>query len=162
MTTPKKGAAQTRHPETAILHDGRDPARQHGFVNPPAYRGSTVLFPTLDALEAYDEQPFRYGRHGTPTTAALEDAIHREVREEVGVEVEGLEYFSSQSWPFPNSLMIAFTARWKAGEIAADPAEIADARWFDLDALPEMPPPGVSISRALIDATVQRLRSTRA
>ncbi|WP_334147772.1 cystathionine beta-lyase [Hyphomicrobium sp.] len=75
MTTPKKGAAETRHPETAILHDGRDPARQHGFVNPPAYRGSTVLFPTLDALEAYDEQPFRYGRHGTPTTAALEDAI---------------------------------------------------------------------------------------
>ena len=93
---------------------------------------------------------------------SIEDAIHREVREEVGIEVEGLEYFASQSWPFPNSLMIAFTARWKAGEIAADPAEIADARWFDVDALPEMPPPRVSISRALIDATVQRLRTTRA
>ena len=93
---------------------------------------------------------------------SIEDAIHREVREEVGVEVEGLEYFASQSWPFPNSLMIAFTARWKSGEIAADPAEIADARWFDIDALPEMPPPRVSISRALIDATVQRLRTTRA
>lgn len=75
MTKPKKGAAKPRHPATAILHNGRDPAGQHGFVNPPAYRGSTVLFPTLDALEAYEQQTFRYGRHGTPTTAALEDAI---------------------------------------------------------------------------------------
>ena len=92
---------------------------------------------------------------------SIEDAIHREVREEVSVEVGDLRYFGSQSWPFPNSLMIAFTAEWKAGEIRADPAEIADAQWFDIDALPEMPPPKVSISRALIDATVQRLRTTR-
>jgi NAD+ diphosphatase len=92
---------------------------------------------------------------------SIEDAIHREVREEVSVEVGELRYFGSQSWPFPNSLMIAFTAEWKAGEIRADPAEIADAQWFDIDALPEMPPPKVSISRALIDATVQRLRTTR-
>lgn len=75
MTKPQKGQGKARHPATAILHSGRDPASQHGFVNPPAYRGSTVLFPTLDALEAYDKQPFRYGRHGTPTTAALEEAI---------------------------------------------------------------------------------------
>jgi cystathionine beta-lyase len=75
MTKPRKGSARTRHPATAILHNGRDPAGQHGFVNPPVYRGSTVLFPTLDALEAYEQQPFRYGRHGTPTTAALEEAI---------------------------------------------------------------------------------------
>jgi NAD+ diphosphatase len=78
------------------------------------------------------------------------------------VEVGDLRYFGSQSWPFPNSLMIAFTAEWKAGDINADPAEIADAQWFDIDALPEMPAPNVSISRALIDATVQRLRTTRA
>src|SRR5690606_4153572 len=62
-------------PATAILHSGRDPAEQHGFVNTPVYRGSTVLFPTLDALDAYDEQPYRYGRHGTPTTTALETAL---------------------------------------------------------------------------------------
>jgi cystathionine beta-lyase len=77
MTKPKKGSGKTRHPATSILHTGRDPAEQHGFVNPPAYRGSTVLFPTLDALEAYEQQTFRYGRHGTPTTAALEDAISK-------------------------------------------------------------------------------------
>jgi NAD+ diphosphatase len=90
---------------------------------------------------------------------SIEDAIHREVREEVGVEVDDLRYFGSQSWPFPNSLMIAFTARWKSGAIEADPAEIADAQWFDIDALPEMPAQNISISRALIDATVQRLRT---
>lgn len=93
---------------------------------------------------------------------SIEDAIHREVREEVGVEVDDLSYFASQSWPFPNSLMIAFTAKWRSGDIAADPAEIADARWFDIDSLPDIPAPRVSISRALIDATVQRLRTTRA
>ena len=93
---------------------------------------------------------------------SIEDAIHREVREEVGVEVDNLDYFASQSWPFPNSLMIAFTARWRSGDIVADPAEIADAQWFDIDALPDVPAPKVSISRALIDATVQRLRTTRA
>jgi NAD+ diphosphatase len=92
---------------------------------------------------------------------SIEDAIHREVREEVGVEVEDLRYFGSQSWPFPNSLMIAFTARWKSGDIAADPAEIADAQWFDIDDLPGMPPPRISISRALIDATVERLRNAQ-
>lgn len=90
---------------------------------------------------------------------SIEDAIHREVREEVGIEVHQLRYFASQSWPFPNSLMIAFTAEWLSGELAPDPAEIADARWFELDALPDLPPAGISISRALIDDTVQRLRS---
>ena len=93
---------------------------------------------------------------------SIEDAIHREVREEVGVEVDRLDYFASQSWPFPNSLMIAFTAQWRAGSIVADPSEIADAQWFDIDALPDVPAPRVSISRALIDATVQRLRTTLA
>ncbi len=77
MTKPKKGSGATRHPATAVLHNGRDPAQQHGFVNPPVYRGSTVIFPTLDAIEAYDAQPYKYGRHGTPTTAALEDALCR-------------------------------------------------------------------------------------
>lgn len=49
----------------------------------------------------------------------------------------------------------------QSGDIAADPAEIADAQWFDIDDLPGMPPQRISISRALIDATVQRLRGER-
>jgi len=60
--------------ETRLVHAGREPARQHGFVNTPIYRGSTVLFPTVAALEAND-QDFTYGRLGTPTVKALEDAI---------------------------------------------------------------------------------------
>jgi cystathionine beta-lyase len=73
MTKSKNGRG--RRPATEIVHSGREPAAQHGFVNPPVYRGSTVVFPTLDTLEAYDQQLFKYGRHGTPTTAALEDAL---------------------------------------------------------------------------------------
>jgi NAD+ diphosphatase len=85
---------------------------------------------------------------------SIEDAIHREVREEVGLEVGDLRYFASQSWPYPHSLMIAFTAEYAGGEIACDPAEIAEARWFGPgDALPELSP-RQSISRALIDANL--------
>ncbi len=60
--------------DTRLAHAGREPARQHGFVNTPIYRGSTVLFPTVAALEAND-QDFTYGRLGTPTVKALEEAI---------------------------------------------------------------------------------------
>jgi NAD+ diphosphatase len=90
---------------------------------------------------------------------SIEDAIHREVFEEVGVRVGNLQYFASQSWPFPNSLMIAFTAEWISGDITPDQTEIADAQWFDIDDLPGMPPRNFSISRALIDATVERIRA---
>ncbi len=60
--------------ETKLLSLGRDPHAQHGFVNTPIYRGSTVLFPTYDALRRYD-QAYLYGRRGTPTVRALEGAI---------------------------------------------------------------------------------------
>lgn len=83
---------------------------------------------------------------------SVEDAIHREVHEEVGLFVKDLRYFASQSWPFPGSLMVAFTAEYASGEIQVDPAEIAEARWFGpADKLPELPPTQ-SISRALIEA----------
>lgn len=75
MTKSDGTTGTSRHPETGILHAGRSPEAQHGFVNPPVYRGSTVVFPTLDALEDYENQTYRYGRHGTPTTAALEAAL---------------------------------------------------------------------------------------
>lgn len=81
----------------------------------------------------------------------LEHCIKREVLEEVGLEVDNLQYFGSQSWPFPQSLMIAFLCDWKSGEITIDPKEILDAQWFRKDNLPPLPPP-FSISRVLIDA----------
>ncbi len=63
-----------RHAATEVVHGGRDPQTQHGFVNPPVYRGSTVLFPTVEELFAR-RQPYTYGRRSTPTVKALEEAI---------------------------------------------------------------------------------------
>ena len=80
----------------------------------------------------------------------LEEAVQREVREEVGLEVGDLRYYGSQPWPFPHSLMIGFFARWVSGEIVPEPSEIADAGWYRRGALPAIPPP-ISIARKLID-----------
>jgi len=88
---------------------------------------------------------------------SVEETVHREVMEEVNVRVKNLKYFSSQSWPFPNSLMIAFTAEYDGGELKPDPAELIDAQWFDIDEMPRIPP-SFSIARALIDHTVQQVR----
>jgi NAD+ diphosphatase len=87
----------------------------------------------------------------------LEECVHREVREEVGVEVRNVRYFGSQPWPFPDSLMVGFTAEHAAGEIRPDPAEVVDAGWFTADALPRVPSP-ISIARALIDWFVEQQR----
>ena len=80
----------------------------------------------------------------------LEDTVVRETREEVGVEVTNIRYFGSQPWPFPHSLMVAFTAEYAGGEVRPDGEEIEEARWFDADELPRLPP-SISISRRLID-----------
>ena len=88
----------------------------------------------------------------------IEDCGHREVREEVGIEVGELTYFASQSWAFPHSLMIAFSAEYASGDIRLDDVEIAEARWFPVDELPHLPP-SVSIARRLIEATAARLRA---
>ncbi len=80
----------------------------------------------------------------------LEACVRREVREEVGIEIENLRYFGSQSWPFPDSLMIGFLADHAAGEIRADGAEIQDAGWFGPHELPRVPN-RTSISGQLID-----------
>lgn len=80
----------------------------------------------------------------------LEQTVEREIFEEVGIQVKNICYFGSQSWPFPNSLMIAFTAEYAGGEITPDRAEIEDAQWFTRDNLPKLSP-RMSISRWLID-----------
>ena len=66
--------------DTLLVHAGRDPHANHGVVNPPVYRASTILYPTLADYEEADRTPFtgtRYGRRGTPTTFALEEAVAR-------------------------------------------------------------------------------------
>jgi len=86
----------------------------------------------------------------------LEDTVVRETREEVGVEIRNIRYFGSQSWPFPHSLMVAFTAEYAGGDVTPDGVEIEEARWFDASAMPALPP-SISISRRLIDTVSRRL-----
>ncbi|MDR2701508.1 MAG: NAD(+) diphosphatase [Spirochaetaceae bacterium] len=82
---------------------------------------------------------------------SLEAAVRRELKEEAAIEVTDIRYVTSQSWPFPNSLMAGFTARYAGGELKPDGVEILDARWFTREsALPELPAPG-SVSRYIID-----------
>jgi NAD+ diphosphatase len=89
----------------------------------------------------------------------LEQTIVREVHEEVGVEVRDIRYFGSQSWPFPHSLMIAFTAAYAGGAIVPDGIEIEEARFFDIDALPRLPLAGLSIASRLIASVTAQLRA---
>jgi NAD+ diphosphatase len=84
----------------------------------------------------------------------LEECIRREVKEEVGIEVGNIRYFGSLPWPFPHSLMIAFTADYGSGTISIDGNEIADAGWYSADNLPKIPG-RVSIARRLIDWFVE-------
>jgi NAD+ diphosphatase len=87
----------------------------------------------------------------------LEEAVVREVREEVGVTVRDIKYFDSQPWPFPHSLMIGFTATYVGGEISLSDDEIEDAGWFTVDKLPTIPGK-ISIARKLIDWFVAKQR----
>lgn len=84
---------------------------------------------------------------------SLEEAVHREVYEEVGVKVKNLRYFHSQPWPFPHSLMVGFIAEYDDGDIRCQENEIDDAQWFDVDDLPNIPPK-VSIAGQLIEETL--------
>jgi NAD+ diphosphatase len=85
---------------------------------------------------------------------SLEEAVAREIDEEVGISVADVRYFGSQPWPFPHSLMIGFTARYAGGEIRLETREIEDAGWFSTDRLPSLPGK-LSIARRLIDSFVE-------
>ncbi len=80
----------------------------------------------------------------------LEEAVEREVREEVGIAIKDIRYFGSQPWPFPDSLMIGFLAKYKSGRIKIDKEEIVDAGWFSPENLPNIPG-NISIARRMID-----------
>ena len=74
MANSDDTSGSARSPQTKVLHLGRNPGDQYGFVNTPVYRGSTVLYPTLEKLKSRS-QPYTYGRRATPTTHALEAAL---------------------------------------------------------------------------------------
>ncbi|MEP4891330.1 MAG: NAD(+) diphosphatase [Aliiglaciecola sp.] len=87
---------------------------------------------------------------------SLEQAVHREVFEEVGVKIKNLEYFGSQPWPFPHSLMMGYLAEHDSGEIEVDGDEIIEAHWYEPDNLPVIPPK-ISIAGQLIEETLRQI-----
>lgn len=68
------GETNKQKAETRLVTAGRDTKAQKGFVNPPVVHGSTVLYPTAEDLHAHRGE-YQYGRHGTPTTRALQDTL---------------------------------------------------------------------------------------
>jgi NAD+ diphosphatase len=80
----------------------------------------------------------------------LEACAAREAREECGIEIDEVTYAGSQPWPFPQQVMVGFTARYAGGELVIDRGELEDARWFSRSELPRLPP-RLSIARSLID-----------
>lgn len=92
---------------------------------------------------------------------SLEDAIHREVKEEVDLQIKNLTYFDSQPWPFPDSLMVGFTAEYLSGELKVDHNELEAAGWYRYDNLPGRPSVNFSISARLIDHFIAMKKSER-
>ncbi|WP_323736177.1 NAD(+) diphosphatase [Methanosphaera sp. ISO3-F5] len=85
---------------------------------------------------------------------SIEEAVRREVKEEVGIEIKNIRYVKSQPWPFPNSLMLGFTADYDSGEIKVDGDEILEAKWFKPEEI-EIPSSTISISSWLINEYIK-------
>lgn len=90
---------------------------------------------------------------------SLEETVHREVREEVGIEVTDVSYFGSQPWPFPHSLMLGFRATYASGDIKIQEEEIVEAAWYRADDLPPIPRGRMSIAGWLIEDWLERVGS---
>lgn len=84
------------------------------------------------------------------TGETLEECVHREVQEEVGLKIKNLRYFGSQAWPYPCGVMVGFTADYESGEIRLQEEELSHAKWFNKNNLPQIPDK-MSIARRLID-----------
>ena len=82
---------------------------------------------------------------------SAEEAVSREVKEEVGINVKNIKYKGSQGWPFPDQLMLAFTAEYESGTIKLQEDELSEAKWFSKENLPATPLPG-SVAYKLINS----------
>lgn len=132
---------------------------------PPVSPAIMILVTRGDELLLARKSSFAPGRYSAlagfvEPGETLEATVARETYEEVGVEVKDIRYFGSQPWPFPHSLMVAFTGEYAGGEVRPDGVEIEEARWFRYDALPHLPP-SISISRKLIVATAEAMANRR-
>lgn len=126
-----------------------------GFLSFPRVSPAVItLVEQGDRILLARSPHFAPGRYGiiagfVEAGESLEEAVHREIAEEVGIAVSDVRYFGSQAWPFPHGIMLGFNARWAEGDLAPDPAEIVDAGWYRRDALPQIPGP-ISIAHRLI------------
>lgn len=93
---------------------------------------------------------------------SLEQTLAREVMEEAGIEVKNLQYVCSQPWPFPNSLMMGFTAEWAAGDLHFDPFELEDGAWYSFAELPDIPLPGTIANKLIQTVKAQIDRESSA
>jgi NAD+ diphosphatase len=119
-----------------------------------------TLIERSDAILLARGHHFPTGRYGiiagfVEPGESLEEAVRREIREEVGLDVTDVRYFGSQPWPFPHAIMIGFTANAPTGDIRLDDQELSEAGWYTLDRLPQVPQK-LSIARRLIDAWADR------
>lgn len=135
-------------------------------------RCNLVQFPRLSpamivAVERDDEILLARSPHFPPGILSVlagfvepgesaEEAVAREVKEETNIDVEDVRYFASQPWPFPNSLMLGFTARYRGGEIAVDGVEIEEAGWYRYDQMPTTFAGNISISQWLMNDFIER------
>ncbi len=115
----------------AITHNGELLMAHHSY-----YRKSKIYYALLAGFVEAGE--------------SLEEAVEREVMEEVNIKVKNIKYFGSQSWPFPNSLMVGFTAEYESGEINVDNFEILEAKWLKKEDVQKMPS-NISISSWLVN-----------
>ncbi len=132
-----------------------------GFINYPRVTPAVIVAVTRDdrILLARNRQAriafYSVLAGFVEPSETLEDCVRREIKEEVGITVKNIRYFGSQPWPFPDSLMIGFTAEHVKGEIQINPEELSDAGWFDRENLPRIPP-RLSIAGRLIDWFVKK------
>ena len=85
----------------------------------------------------------------------LEECVHREVMEEVGLRIKNLKYFGSQPWPYPSGVMIGFTAEYESGNIKLQDEELNAGAFYTKDNLPEIPRK-LSLDRKLIDDWLEK------
>lgn len=146
------GRPTVRHPEEMARHCPNCGALFFPRINPCVimlvHRGTDILL----------ARNIRSGRPGFFSVLAgfvevgetLENAVRREVREEVGIEIEDPRYQGSQPWPFPSQLMCGFFAAYRSGEISIQESELGEAHWYPYDRLPERHPPPYTIAGQLI------------
>lgn len=111
-----------------------------------------------DKILLANNKNFPEGLHSTiagfvDVNETLEDCVRREILEEVNIKVKNIKYFDSQPWPYPNSIMIGFTAEYESGEIKVDGEEILHADWYSKDNLPILPDK-TTIARRIIDSII--------